>query len=146
MTLCVVVGAISLIGSFVYGADFLIRPLPFPEMVAGVWFAFNWALAIMAAYLVSRNSLTFRERWTWQEMAFSRGVFLLLFGAVLGYTARIFNDPTVTLAAPLFTIGLLLLIWASVRFPERFEDEDVDARREGVQMFYDGGESDGRKR
>lgn len=108
------------------GIDFMVTPLPVPKLMAGLGMSTNGILALVAMVMVYRNLHRYEERWTWQEAAFARGTFLIVFAGVLGYLARAFTDPSVTLGTPVYTIGILFLIYASVRPPERFgEDEDL---------------------
>lgn len=118
-----VVLVVVIIGIFREGFDFLTTTIPLPGNLAAIWFTTNWFLALIACFFLYRNLTIFEDRWDWQELAVSRGLLLLLFGALLGYLARVLNDPEITLATPLTFAGLLLIIQGTVRRPERFEKE-----------------------
>lgn len=116
---------VMIIGVIFHGWDFILDPLPVSGNIAGYWFTFNLALSVMAFVLIWLNLSRFEERWNWQELVFLRGVLLLVFGASLGYLARAFGDnATLSLGTPLSTVGLMLLIYGSIRMPERFEDSN----------------------
>lgn len=122
VTLVLVFG---IVGSIVTrDIGFMASPLDVPDVVAGLGMKINGVLAGLCMILVYRNLHRFEDQWTWQERGFSRGVFLVIFAGVLGYLARAFTEPTVTMGTPVYTVGILWIIWASVRSPERFEDSD----------------------
>jgi hypothetical protein len=105
------------------GWDFLSSTIELPGSMATIWFLFNSILALGAMVAVKRSLLAFADEWTWQEVAFSRGVFMVMLGSVLGYMSRAWDTTGISLGTPLFTLGVLWLISAMVRPPERFEKE-----------------------
>lgn len=108
------------------GYEFLARPLPFfSKGAAGTWAIFNVLISLVTMGVVYRNIYRYETKWTWQELAFSRGAFLLVFAGWLGYLARI-QTPVVSLGTPLFSLGVLAMLYASLRPPVRFEEEDDD--------------------
>ena len=123
----VLVLIVAVVGVVLEGFDFIAAPLPVPRFWAAMGMTTNLVLATIAMVLVYRNLHRYEEQWTWQERGFSRGTFLIIFAGSIGYFARAFTDPSATLGTPVYTIGALWLIWASVRSPERFE-ENSDGR------------------
>lgn len=119
-----VVSAVALVGTITKGPDFMAEPLPLPPFVAAIWFTINFLLLAFGIFTVYRNTSRFMDRWTWQEMAFSRGTLFLMFGGVLGYFTRLFDHPTCTLGTPVITLGALALIYATLSPPVRLTNED----------------------
>lgn len=129
-SLCIVIVTVivGIIGTILGdGWGFLVRPLPVPRFWAMLGMTTNCVLATIAMIYVYRNLHRFERDWTWQERGFSRGTFLIVFAGSLGYFGRAFTEPSATLATPVYTIGVLWLIWASIRIPERFDKEDQHA-------------------
>ena len=113
---------IGVSGSIISGPLFVVQPLPVPKFWAGIFLTVNAALGLVALCLVYRNLHRFEKLRTWQERGFSRGAFLVVFAGFLGSLARAFTEPTVSLGTPVYLIGILFIIWASIRSPERFEN------------------------
>lgn len=114
----------GVVGTIVFGLGFIAKTWPVAPLWAGVWMCFNICLAVIAFACIYRNMYRSMTHLTWQERGFTRGVLLLLFAGVLGYLARAFSQPTVSMGSAVFTLSCLVLIWATVRPPERFEGSD----------------------
>lgn len=124
--ICTLVGVGSVVGMIIDGPHFLTRAIRVPEPVAQVWMLMNLFLVLGALFYVGRNMIVFIGGWNWQELGYNRGTFMLLFAGALGYLGRVFESPAITLGTPLFTAGVLMIIWATVRPPERLEKEMPD--------------------
>jgi len=129
--ICGTTTLVAIAGSIINGLSFVTDPIPFPALAAGVWMTINGILAAVAIFAIYRNVTRYRDILTWQEFSFARGVFIVIFAGLMGYMARAFEDPSITLGTPVFTIGILYLIWASLNRPVRFTREGNYGRSRG---------------
>lgn len=123
-TTMIVVLAIAVAGTIASGPGFLAKPLPVPPKIAAIAYTINFFLLVFAIFTTYRNVNRWLDSWTWQELAFTRGTLLLMFGGVLGYGTRVFQNPTLTLGTPVITAGACALLWATLSPPERLTKED----------------------
>lgn len=114
---------ILLIGTVVVGWDFAGSQLPITASWARFWLAFNGGLALGGMVSVYRNLWRYQEQWTWQEVNYSRGVFIFLLGTMIAYWSRLIHHPSVSVGTPLLSIGLMMIIYATAGSPLRFEHE-----------------------
>lgn len=117
----VVVAVVTVVGMLVYGPSFLTTALPLDPWVAKTWMLCNVFLAAIGMFTVYRKLNRYLQHWTWQEAGVLRATFLLVFAAFMGYLGRVFDGPTLTLGTPLWTAGILTLIWATIRPSVRIE-------------------------
>lgn len=117
-------GVVAL-GTFLSGPDFIVTPLPINQWWANFWLTFNGVLAFVTLGSVYRNLLLFEDDWTWQEISIIRGICWVLAGSAIGYITRVYtHSGSVTLGTPAITLGMLALLYGTLRTPVRFEESN----------------------
>lgn len=118
---------VAVVGVLLVGIDFLVRPIPLlNETLIRLWLCTNGLMSLAAGVMVARNIVHHRRWWTWQEITMSRGLFFVLFGGGVAYFARslLIETPVITFGTPFVSLGLMMIIYAAVGSPVRFDRED----------------------
>lgn len=99
-----------------------------------VWREAIMILAFTTLVLIIRNLRAHYDDWTWQERAFARGTYVLVFTSITGPAGRVALaydalDPAlgvglIYLSLTTLTIGILFLLYSSIGKPIRFEGHE----------------------